>query len=148
MYIGLLGDGTDNWIVCDWEAVRNYDTSDTHTFEVWIRLPGGTGGSGAGSEQTTIAYGPNGAGDPDNPPGSKYWGAENRDGSSGISLDSYPGDGTSVQVNMGAPTPGGSVTIPYDITSKKVGSYTSVATMSSNQTPGLTQVVSPITVTP
>jgi len=148
MYIGLLGDGTDNWIVCDWEAVRNYDTSDTHTFEVWIRLPGGTGGSGAGSEQTTIAYGPNGAGDPDNPPGSKYWGAENRDGSSGISLDSYPGNGTSVQVNMGSPTPGGSVTIPYDITSKKVGSYTSVATMSSNQTPGLTQVVSPITVTP
>jgi subtilisin family serine protease len=148
MYAASITDGTDNWIVCDWESVRNYDTADTHTFEVWIRLPGGTGGTGAGSEQITMNYGANGVQDPDNPPGDSNWGGENRDGSSGISLASYPGDGSSLAVNMGAPTPGGSVTIPYDIASRKTGTYTSQATMTSNQTVGKTEVETPLTVTP
>ena len=148
MYIGILGDGTDNWIVADWENVRNYDTADTHTFEVWIRLPGGTGGSGAGSEQISMEYGPNGAQDPDNPPGDSNWGAENRDGSSGISLSAYPGNGASRAVHMGAPTPGGSVSIPFDITSKKPGTYHSDASLTSSTTPGITQVVQTLVVTP
>jgi len=37
-------------------------------------------------------------------------GAENRDGSSGISLAAYPGDGATRLVTLGAPTPGGSGT--------------------------------------
>ena len=38
--------------------------------------------------------------------------------------------------------------IPYDITSKKQGSWNSVASMTSNRTPGITQVVTTLTVTP
>jgi hypothetical protein len=49
---------------------------------------------------------------------------------------------------MGSPTAGGSVTIPYDITSKKPGSWTSVASMTSDRTTGTTEVVTPLTVTP
>ncbi len=148
LYVATVGDGTDNWIVADWENVRNYDTADTHTFEVWIRLPGGTGGSGAGSEQISMEYGANGAQDPDNPPGDSNWGAENRDGSSGISLSAYPGNGVSRAVHMGAPTPGGSVSIPFDITSKKPGTYHSDASLTSSTTPGITQAVQTLTVTP
>ena len=40
------------------------------------------------------------------------------------------------------------MSIPYDITSKKAGTYHSVASMTSNQTPGITQVVTTLTVTP
>ena len=40
------------------------------------------------------------------------------------------------------------MTIPYDITSKKPGTYHSVASMTSNRTPGITQVVTTLTVTP
>jgi hypothetical protein len=148
LYIAVLGDGTDEWLVADWEAVRNYDTADTHTFEVWIRLPGGTGGGGAGSEQISIAYGANGAQDPDNPTGDSNWGAENRDGSSGISLASYPGNGTTRLVTMGAPTPGGSVTIPFDVSSKQKGTFHSDASMTSDQTPGTTIAPQTLTATP
>jgi Subtilase family/PA domain len=148
MYIASIGDGTDNWIVLDWEAVRNYDTADTHTFEIWIRLPGGTGGSGAGSEQISMAYGANGVQDPDNPAGDSNWGAENRDGSSGISLTAYPGDNTTELVTLGAPTAGGQVTIPFDIGSKKVGTWHSDASLTSDQTKGTTVVPQALTVTP
>jgi Subtilase family/PA domain/Fibronectin type-III domain len=148
MYIAVINDGAQEWIVADWEAVRNYDTADTHTFEVWIRVPGFTIPAGPGSEQITMAYGANGVQDPDNPPGDSNWGAENRDGSSGISLAAYPGDGTERQVNMGTPTPGGSVSIPFDITSKKTGTWHSDASMTSDQTKGTTIVPQALTVTP
>jgi hypothetical protein len=40
------------------------------------------------------------------------------------------------------------VAINYDMTSKKAGAYHSVASMTSDQTPGITQIVTPLTVTP
>jgi hypothetical protein len=48
------------------------------------------------------------------------------------------------------PTPGGSVAIPFQLTAKKngEGSWTSVAALTSDTTPGVTEVVQPITVTP
>jgi subtilisin family serine protease len=146
LYISTLSNGTDVWIVCDWEAVRNYDTADTHTFEVWIRVPGGTGGNGAGSEQISMAYGPNGAQDPDNPAGDSNWGAENRDGSSGISLASYPGNGVTDLVTLGPPIPGGAVTLGFDIWSGTPGSWFSDARLTSDQTPGTTIASRKITV--
>jgi hypothetical protein len=146
MYVNVLSDGVDNWIVADWESVRNYDTADTHTFEVWIRLPGATGGSGAGSEQITMNYGANGVQDPDNPTGDSNWGAENRDGSSGISLGSYPGDFGSELVTMGTPTPGGSANLVFDLFGKKTGSWYSDARMTTNRTTGTTIAPQKITV--
>jgi subtilisin family serine protease len=144
IYVATVGDGSSNWDVIDFENVSNCDTADTHSFEVWLRIPGNDVPSGPASEQVSIAYGANGAGDPD---GTPNWGAENRDGSSGVNLPSQPANGSEYAVNMGSPTPGGSVTIPFDITSKRPGSYTSVATMTTDQTAGSTQVVQPITIT-
>jgi hypothetical protein len=40
------------------------------------------------------------------------------------------------------------VTIPFDITSKVPGSYHSLASLTTDQTSGTTQVNQPITVTP
>ena len=144
IYVATIGDGSSNWDVVDFENVSNCDTADTHSFEVWLQIPGDSVPSGPASEQISIAYGSNGAGDPD---GTPNWGAENRDGSSGVNLPSQPANGSEYSVNMGSPMAGGSVTIPFDITSKRPGSYTSVATMTTDQTAGSTQVVQPITVT-
>jgi len=40
------------------------------------------------------------------------------------------------------------VSIPYEIMANIPGGYTSVASMTSDRTPGITQVVSGLTVTP
>jgi hypothetical protein len=99
----------------------------------------------------SVAYGTGtdagnaGTGDPDS---GVNWGAENRTGTSGANAAGAPADGSQYQVHTTGPTAGGSVTIPYDITSKKDGTFHSVASMTSNRTPGITQVVTTLTVTP
>ena len=75
------------------------------------------------------------------------WGAENRDGSSGQNLASQPADNTEYAVNMTGPTAGGVVTITFDVKANKAGTYRSVAAMTSDLTPGITQVVQTFTVT-
>jgi hypothetical protein len=147
IFVATLNDGGGGhtWLVVDYEAVSNCDTADTHSFETWFQLPGGGFPTGPASEGITISYGNNGPGDPD---GTPNWGAENRDGSSGVNLASQPANGSEYSVNTGSPIPGGAASIPYDITSKRPGSYTSVASMTSDQTKGTTQVVTPLTVTP
>jgi hypothetical protein len=50
-------------------------------------------------------------------------------------------------VTTAPPVAGGSQTITYDASSKKAGTYKSVAGMTSDQTPGVTQVVQTLTVT-
>jgi hypothetical protein len=113
---------------------------------VWLRLPGGAAGAGAASEQTTISYGTNsGAGDPAS---GSNWGAENRDGSSGQNIATQPATGSEFAVNTSPPTAGGTTTLTYDIWAKFAGTYHSVASMTSDLTPGVTQVSQTITVTP
>ncbi|HSC50039.1 MAG TPA: S8 family serine peptidase [Gaiellaceae bacterium] len=137
--VNTLSDGTHSWIVIDFEGVKNFSNSTTHTGEIWIQYQGG--------EQLTVSYGTANAAAGD--PGSAInWGAENRDGSSGKNLGSAPANDSEYRPVLSGPTPGGSVTIPYDITAKKAGTYTSVASMTSDQTVGITQVLTPLTVTP
>jgi hypothetical protein len=153
----LSGGANAGWVVVDWAGVKNFGNATTHSFEVWIQIQKGTT-TGPASEQITYSYGPNttfpgdgtglgnaGIGDPDS---GVNWGAENRDGSSGKSIPSAPANGSEYRPVLTGPTAGGQVTIPYDITAKTPGSYTSVASMTSDQTPGTTQVVTPLTVTP
>ncbi|HEY7132738.1 MAG TPA: S8 family serine peptidase [Candidatus Limnocylindrales bacterium] len=149
--IGVLGDGDNNWIVVDWAGVKNFGNATTHTFEVWIQISGGAAGAGPESEQITFSYnagtttGGNAAsGDPDSGQG---WGAENRDGSSGQSLATAPANGSEYVVLTDPPTPGGSVTIPFDLWAKKAGTYRSVASMTSDVTAGTSQKVQVLTVT-
>jgi hypothetical protein len=149
--IGTLTDGSDTWIVVDWQRIKNFANATTHSFEIWIRISGGAAGTGPASEDVSWTYGTGadagnaGSGDPAS---GQNWGAENRDGTSGANIATAPADGSQYQVHTTPPTAGGSVTIPYDITSDLVGTWNSVASMTSNRTPGITQVVTTLTVTP
>jgi hypothetical protein len=50
LYIGVLTDGTDDWIVLDWEAVSEFSTLNQNTFEIWI------GASDMGNPAQDISY--------------------------------------------------------------------------------------------
>ena len=151
--IGTLTDGSTTWLVVDWQKVKNFGNATTHSFQVWIRLATGAAGTGPSSEDVSIAYGMGGdagnagSGDADS---GQNWGAENRDGSSGANIGSAPADGSQYQVHTTPPTAGGTVTVPFDITAKKNGdgAWTSVASLTSDTTPGTTEVVQALTVTP
>ena len=137
--VNVLSDGVNSWIVVDFEAVKNFSNSTTHTGEIWIQV--------GGTEQLTISYGTANAGAGD--PGSAInWGAENRDGTSGKNISSAPANNTEYRPVLSGPTAGGSVTIPFDITSKKTGTWHSDATMTSSTTPGSTIAPQTLTVTP
>ena len=144
--IGQLTDGTDSWIVVDYAAVKNFSNATTHTFELWFRIAGGGAGSDASSEQVTITYGAANTASPDPGTGGKS-GAENRDGTSGKNLTT-PADNTEWAVNTGPPTPGGTVTFTYDASADVPGTYDSTAGLTSTLTPGITQAVQTLTVTP
>ena len=149
--IGTLTDGSSTWIVVDWQKVKNFGNATTHSFEVWIRIASGGAGTGPSSEDISLTYGTGtdagnaGSGDPDS---GQNWGAENRTGSSGANIASTPADGSQYQVHTTPPTAGGSVSIPFDITSKKIGTWHSDASMTSSTTPGTTVVSKALTVTP
>jgi hypothetical protein len=77
-------------------------------------------------------------------------GAENRDGSSGATIgpvNTVP-DSDGYIVNMGNPTPGGSVTIWYDVKGRYVGNSSLKATMITDVVAGVTKIITPIKVTP
>jgi len=144
--VNVLTDGDSTWIIVDFQRIKNFSNSTTHTGEIWIRVSSGTH-TGPAGEQLTYSYGTANAAAGD--PGSAInWGAENRDGTSGKNISSAPANNTEYRPVLSGPTAGGSVAIPYDITSKKQGSWNSVASMTSNRTPGITQVVTTLTVTP
>jgi hypothetical protein len=144
-------------VVVDWDSVKNFGNATTHSFEVWFQIQKGTT-TGPASEAITYSYGPNGtfpsdgpglgnagSGDPDS---GQNWGAENRTGSSGANIASAPANGSEYRVNTTPPTAGGSVALSFDLWSKIAGSYHSVASMTSDTTPGTTQVSQALTVTP
>jgi Subtilase family/PA domain/Fibronectin type-III domain len=151
--VATLSGGGQTWLVVDWEGVKNFSNATAHSFEVWLRLASGAAGTGPSSEQVTFSYGTGttaanaGSGDPAS---GQNWGAENRDGSSGANIATAPANGSEFAVNTTPPTPGGSVSIPFQLTAKKngEGTWTSVAALTSDTTPGVTEVVQPITVTP
>jgi hypothetical protein len=145
--INVLSGGGQSWIVVDFAGVRNFSNANTHTGEIWLRIPGGGAGAGAASEQVTISYGAANSAQGD--PGSGInWGAENRDGTSGKNIPSPgPANNTEYRVTTTPPQAGGSATITYDASSKQAGTYKSVASMTSDVTPGTTQVVKTLTVT-
>jgi hypothetical protein len=139
--IATLTDGVDVWIVVDWEGVPVYGTALLRSFQVWIQVGAtegiwfeydtGAGAPGAGSSDGLIV------------------GAENRDGSSAKSLgmDVVPSTG-GYEVIAGSPTPGGSVTIDYDVLGRRVGSSSLHAFMESDIVAGVTKINTPLSVTP
>ncbi len=145
--VNVLGNGSHSWIIVDWEGAKNFSNATTHTGEIWLQIPGGASGAGAASEDITISYGAANAAAGD--PGTGInWGAENRTGTSGANIASAPADNTEYKVHTTPPTAGGSVSIPFDVTSKKTGTYHSDATLTSDQTSGSTVAPVTLTVTP
>ncbi len=136
--VGILTDGVNRWLVVDWDRIPNFSNATNHSFQVWIQL-----GATPSTESITMAYGTAGAGDPAS---GVNWGAENRDGTSGKNLAAPPANGSDFTIHLTPPTAGGTQTITYDASSKKAGTYTSLASMTSNLTPGVTQVPQTITV--
>ena len=138
----VLGNGAGtNWLVIDYDHVANFTNPTTvNTFEVWLRL-----GATAASEQISIEYATIGTGDP----GSGInWGAQNRDGTSGIEIaPPGPPSNTSWVLKLSGPTPGGHQSITYDVSGEDAGTFTSTASMTSNVTAGITEVPVVITVT-
>jgi hypothetical protein len=145
------------WLVVDWAGVKNFGNATTHSFELWIQLPSSGFGTGPESEGITYSYGPNttfpgdgpglgnaGSGDPDS---GQNWGAENRAGTSGQNISPAPPNGSEWFVETSPPTAGGSASVLYDASSRQAGTYKSQASMTSNVTPGTTQVVKTLTVT-
>jgi subtilisin family serine protease len=147
--IAVLADNSihKRWIVVDWNGVPNFDRSATHTFEIWIEtvtLSNGT--PTADGERISLEYDTTGPGDPG--VGGANYGAENRDGTSGKNISPAPANGSEYTVNLTGPTPGGKVTIPFDVWANEVGTFHSDATMTSNLTPGKTIVGQALTATP
>jgi subtilisin family serine protease len=144
--IALLTDGVTSWIVIDWSRVRNFSNPTTHSFEIWLQV-----GTTPASEDVTFAYGTGAdagnAASPDPGSGGKT-GAENRTGTSGKNVTPPPADGSDFSVNTTGPTAGGTVTFTYDASADAPGTYSTRASLSSNVTAGLTQVVRMLTVTP
>ncbi len=153
----LSGGANAGWVVVDWNGVKNFGNATTHSFEVWFQIQKGTV-TGPASEAITFSYAPNatfpgdgpglgnaGSGDPDS---GQNWGAENRTGSSGANIATAPADGSEWLLHTSPPTAGGSVSIPFDITSKVAGSYHSRASLTADTVAGTTQVDQALTVTP
>ena len=147
--IGELTDGVNKWIVVDYNKVPIFGGSNPESFEIWIQ-------EGA-TEGIWYDFGP--VTDPGNTTGVVI-GAENRDGTSGVTTYSDPQGGPvhgtigtvpalndEYAVVLSGPTAGGSVSIDYDATALKAGTYTETANLTSDVTPGITQITQQLTAT-
>ena len=142
--VGALTDGTNTWLVLEWENVPTFGTTQTQSFQIWIQ-------TGA-SESITYAFGKvTGTGSPEG----LVTGAENRDGTSGVNLGRVPfavepndpaRPDEDFTITTSPPTPGGSVQIGYDAFGLRAGTYQLAARMTSNLTVGTTKEVVNLTV--
>jgi Subtilase family/Fibronectin type-III domain/PA domain len=121
------------WIVQDWEDVATFgNAADVHDFQIWTQI--------GDTEGNHLVYGDVGVGSSDG----VNAGAENRDGSSGVELDTLPPpDNSQWTINTAPPEPGGSVTITYKALAVRVGVWDIIAELTSDITVGtITDVVS------
>jgi hypothetical protein len=127
--IGTLTDGSDTWIVMDWEGVREFSTAgNLHSFQVWI----GINSDANPAEDVSYAYGPNtGNGDG----GFLSVGAENKFGNSGQNTyfngtGTLPANGTQLRVTT---TPGtvSSLTFTFQARAREAGAWVNYAFMTS-----------------
>ena len=129
--IGTLTDGSDTWIVVDWNGVREFSTSgNLHSFEMWI----GVNGDANPGEDVSYAYGANtGNGDG----GFASVGAENKFGNSGNNTyyngsGTLPANGNQLRVTS---TPGrvSSVVVTFSAkTGDETGSWKNCASLTSD----------------
>ena len=129
--VNVLGDGTNSWIVVEWEAVSNYGDGELNTFQVWIGING--------VEDISFTYG---AEISDGDGGFLTVGAENKFGNTGgqIYLDgvgdapapSFPNGDYEVDVFSTPGAPGETYTITYSAYGVVPGDWTNCAEMTSS----------------
>jgi hypothetical protein len=130
MRIGTLTDGSDTWIVMDWQGVREFSTAgNLHSFQVWI----GIDSDANPAEDISYAYGPNtGNGDG----GFTSVGAENLFGNRGQNTyfngtGALPSNGTQLRVT-GTPGVASSHTITFMAEGVSLGNYVTYAEMTAD----------------
>jgi hypothetical protein len=128
--IATLTDGSDTWIVVDWNAVREFSTTKTNTFEVWI----GINTDAHPAEDISYAFGPvQGNGDG----GLLTVGAENSFGNRGgvvyyNGTGTLPSNGTQLRVTGAAPTPGETHVVTATAKGIKLGAWTNCAELDAD----------------
>jgi subtilisin family serine protease len=134
--IATLTDGSDTWIVLDWEGVREFSQPRLNSFQIWIGLDSDANPA----EDISYAYGTiQGNGDG----GFLSVGAENPFGNSGQNTyfngtGTLPSNGTQLRVTT---TPGsaGSATITFQAKGVSAGTWRNCASMTADLlTPGVT----------
>ena len=129
--IQLLGDGTNSWIVVEWESVSNFGDGETNTAQIWIGYTGGV-------EDISFVYGA----DVSDGDGSLLTvGAENEFGNSGGTTyfngvgtppaPSFPIGNHEVDIFSVPGAPGETHTITYTAEGRRIGTWNNCAQMSS-----------------
>jgi uncharacterized repeat protein (TIGR01451 family) len=128
--IATLTDGSDTWIVVDWDAVKEFSSAATNSFEIWIGL--NTDANPA--QDISYAYGPiQGNGDL----GLMTAGAENRFGNRGAvvyfnGIGTLPSNGTQLVVTGAAPAPGETRVLTLTAKGDKKGAWTNCAKLTGD----------------
>jgi uncharacterized repeat protein (TIGR01451 family) len=122
--IEILTDGVDEWLVIEWDGVRNFSDATTHSFQIWIGLDGDDNPG----EDISYAYGPVGGGDG----GFLSVGAENRFGNRGENeffngAGTAPVEGTELRVTTTPAGPGETHKISFTARGFKEGTWTNCA---------------------
>ncbi|MBA3234535.1 MAG: S8 family serine peptidase, partial [Chloroflexi bacterium] len=122
--IAILSDGPLAWAILDWEAVKEFSSTDTDSFQIWIGLNG--------VEDVTYTYGEMSLGDG----GFVTVGAENRYGNRGANVyvdgdGTIPVAGTEILVST---TPGTMETkvITFKAKNRRSGTWTNCAKLRSD----------------
>lgn len=124
--IATLTDGVNTWLVVEFENVKEFSSTRTASFQVWIGL--------SGTQDVSFAYGTvQGNGDG----GLLTVGAENRFGNRGQNYyfngaGTLPAAGTQLVVTSTPGAPGGSRTITFSAKGRSLGPWTDCAQMTSN----------------
>jgi subtilisin family serine protease len=128
MRISILTDGVRSWIVLEWDAVKEYSSSKTASFQVWIQT------ASLGEEDITFTYGTiQGNGDG----GFLTVGAENDLGTRGANrylngTGTLPAAGTELRVTTTPGAPGGTRTIGFSAKGTSEGAWKTCALMDSS----------------
>lgn len=128
--IVVLTDGSDSWIVVDWDAVREFSAPNLASFQVWI----GIDNDAHPQQDISFGYGTimgNGDG------GLLSVGAENRFGNRGATVyyngtGTLPANGTQLAVTSTPGAPGETRVITFSAVGKNKGNWTNCAEMTSS----------------
>jgi hypothetical protein len=140
--ITILTDGVSSWIVIDFDAVKEFSTTRTNSFEIWIGING--------TEDITFTYGTlQGNGDG----GFMTAGAENFVGTSGQNyyvdgIGTLPTSTTELKVSTVPGVPGETRTVSFKVTGAKAGAFTNYAQLTSDLFQGINVASFKGTVTP